>query len=63
MIVPLVNWSGEPVHDLRVTIAALPDGLRASLASGGGVRVTGNGTGATVSIERLDSADVIVLRP
>jgi hypothetical protein len=62
LLVPLVNWSAEPVPDLHVRLAALPDGLRASLASGGGVRLTRDGTGATLSIERLDAADVIVLR-
>ena len=59
---PLINWSPEPVRDLRVMIAALPDGLRASLASGGGVRLARDGPGATLAIERLDVADVVVLR-
>jgi hypothetical protein len=62
LLVPLINWSSEPVNALQVTLAALPEGLRASRASGGGVRLARDEAGATVSIERLDAADVIVLR-
>ena len=62
VVVPLVNWGGETLAELNVTVCGglVKPGMKATLASGGAVRQAGE-TGTFV-ISELDVADALVLR-
>lgn len=59
--IPLVNWSGQPVRALRVTIKASVPRSKISLASGNPVKLEA-ADGATVLVLDLDVADALILR-
>lgn len=60
VLIPLVNWSGQPISDLQVTVRFdLPDG-KVSLASGGPVKVARTDE-QTVLTLALDVADAVIV--
>lgn len=61
LLVTLVNWTGQPVPNLRVRLRIPPPAGRAALATGGALRVAKDGE-ATVYQFDLDVADALVLR-
>jgi len=62
LLVPLVNWTAESVHDLRVTLQEPLALRRVSLASGSAVRVMSGDGPTVVVVETLDAADALILR-
>ena len=61
MLVTLVNWTGRPLHDLRVRLRLpIPAGAPA-LATGGSVHATKEGDVHVFQLD-LDVADALVLR-
>lgn len=58
--IPLVNWSGKPVHNLKVTVS-ITTPKSVSLASGGPLKVD-QGDNTRVYTFDLDVADVLIFR-
>jgi len=60
-LVPLVNWTGEPVSNLSVKLR-LPEAKEVSLASGGGVKVRRVDDRTIVTLDLAADADALVVR-
>lgn len=60
VVIPLVNWSGEPIHELEVTVSIPTPTTNVSLASGRPVIWEVNGHN-TFTFD-LDVADALILR-
>jgi hypothetical protein len=59
--IPLVNWTRDPIKDLKVTITATLPAGRLSLASGGQLAVQREGNRLILTLD-LDAADVVIAR-
>ena len=60
-VVPLVNWTAEPVKELEVTVSIGTPTRKALLASGGPVRVQEHDDWRVYTFD-LDVADALILR-
>ena len=61
-VISLINWSGAPQKDLRVTVFLPVPTKQVSLASGGAVKTSKGDLGSTVFTLDLDVADALILR-
>ena len=61
VVIPLVNWSNEPIADLRVEVRIEVPNAKVSLASGAPVKVKSDNTGLTATFA-IDEADALIFR-
>jgi hypothetical protein len=61
VLVPLVNWTGDPIRDLEVTLRIPVPSSKVTLASGRPVAVREAGGVTTLRLD-LDVADALILR-
>ena len=60
-VIPLVNWSGQPIQQLKVTIRLdLPTG-KVTLASGADANIEKAGSAINITLN-IDAADALIFR-
>jgi len=60
-LIPIINWSGKPIQDLRVEVQVATPTRNVSLASGAKIQTKKDGKSMVCTFD-LDVADAIVLR-
>ena len=60
-VIPLVNWSGQPIRNLEVTITISVPTLNVQLAGGGPVKLIQDAKQTKILLD-IDTADALILR-